>query len=127
VVLVAHEKVNDGRRGDGKLYPSLGGPSLMNKLLAEMDVVAHIERHVRVTEDGEDVKWIGQIQPRDNLVCKDGTDALGDRRVADLSRWFEVATEALRPEDDPFFEGSRDGGTLEDAIGRGDVVTEPAA
>jgi hypothetical protein len=29
--------------------------------------------------------------------------------------------------DDPFFEGSKDGGTLEDAIDRGDVVTEPTA
>jgi hypothetical protein len=47
--------------------------------------------------------WIGQIQPRDNIVTKDGTDALGDRRIADLSRWFQVASEALAPDSDiPF-------------------------
>jgi hypothetical protein len=101
VILVAHEKLNDGDDGDGKLYPSLGGPSLINKTLAEMDIVAHIERHVRkADEDGETEQlWVGQLQPRDNLVCKESTGALGDRRVADLSRWFQVASEALAPDE----------------------------
>lgn len=101
VVLVAHEKLNDGKKGDGKLYPALGGPALMNKLLAEMDLVAHVERLVRAGEDGEEqeVRWVGQLQPRDNLVCKESTGALGDRRIADLSRWFEVASEALAPDE----------------------------
>jgi hypothetical protein len=45
---------------------------------------------------GGDVKWVGQLQPRGNLVCKEVDGALGDRRIADLSRWFEVASEALR-------------------------------
>jgi hypothetical protein len=101
VVLVAHEKLNDGKKGDGKLYPALGGPALINKLLAEMDIVAHVERHVRAGEDGEEqeVRWVGQLQPRDNLVCKESTGALGDRRIADLSRWFEVASEALAPDE----------------------------
>jgi hypothetical protein len=97
VVLVAHEKLNDGKKGDGKMYPALGGPTLINKLLAEMDIVAHVERVPKPTEDDPGAAvWIGQIQPRDNLVTKDGTDALGDRRIADLSRWFEVASEAPR-------------------------------
>lgn len=96
VVLVAYEKLNDGKKGDGKLYPALGGPSLINKLIGEMDIVAHIERHA---PDGSDPRWIGQVQPRDNLVCKDGTDALGDRRIADLSRWFELASTALAPDE----------------------------
>lgn len=103
VVLVAHEKLNDGKKGDGKLYPALGGPSLINKILAEMDIVAHVERLVRANDDGEEqVQWIGQLQPRDNLVCKESASggALGDRRIADLSRWFEVASEALKPDDD---------------------------
>jgi hypothetical protein len=101
VVLVAHEKLNDGKKGDGKLYPALGGPALINKLLAEMDLVAHIERHVRAGDDGEEqeVRWVGQLQPRDNLVCKESTGALGDRRIADLSRWFEVASAALAPDE----------------------------
>lgn len=100
VVLVAHEKLNDGKKGDGKLYPALGGPALINKLLAEMDLVAHIERHVTGSEgDTETVKWVGQLQPRNNLVCKETTGALGERRIADLSRWFQVASEALAPDD----------------------------
>jgi hypothetical protein len=99
VVLVGHEKLNDGKKGDGKMYPALGGATLINKLLAEMDIVAHIERVPRPTDDDPGAAvWIGQIQPRDNLVTKDGTGALGDRRIADLSRWFEVATEALAPD-----------------------------
>jgi hypothetical protein len=109
VVLVAHEKLNDGKKGDGKLYPALGGPSLINKLLAEMDIVAHIERHVSNADGEEDVKWIGQLQPRGNLVCKESTGVLGDRRVADLARWFEVASDALRPDDIPWEQPADDG------------------
>lgn len=95
VVLVAHEKLNDGKKGDGRMYPHLGGGTLINKTLAEMDIVAHIERHV---SESDEVRWIGQIQPVRNLVCKDSTGALGDRRIADLSRWFEVANEYLAPD-----------------------------
>jgi hypothetical protein len=105
VVLVGHEKVNDGKKGDGKMYPALGGATLINKLLAEMDIVAHVERVPKPTDDDPGAAvWIGQIQPRDNLVTKDGTNALGDRRIADLTRWFDVATEALTPDtsDVPF-------------------------
>lgn len=99
VVLVGHEKVNDGKNGDGKMYPALGGATLINKLLAEMDIVAHVERIAKPTEDDPGAAvWVGQIQPRGNLVTKDGTDALGDRRIADLARWFDVATEALAPD-----------------------------
>jgi hypothetical protein len=59
-------------------------------------------------------------------VAGDRSGALGP--VRDLSEWLGVYREALTPAgDDPFFEGSKDGGTLEDAIERGDVVTEPAA
>jgi hypothetical protein len=100
LVLVAHEKIG-GDDDDGKLYPALGGPSLINKVLAEMDIAAHIERHVKKTDDGEEVLYVGQLQPRDNLVCKESASggALGDRRIADLTRWFEVASEAMRPDD----------------------------
>jgi hypothetical protein len=99
VVLVAHERLNDGKGGDGKLYPALGGPALLNKTLAEMDIVAHIERHVTGEGENADTKWVGQLQPRGNLVCKESTGALGERRIADLSRWFEVANEALAPDE----------------------------
>lgn len=101
VVLVAHEKINDGKGGDGKLYPALGGPALINKLLGEMDIVAHVERIVRQVEGEEEARavWIGQIQPVNKLVGKDSTGALGDRRVADLSRWFEVADQFVAVDD----------------------------
>jgi len=106
VVLVAHEKLNDGKHGDNKLYPSMGGATLINKLLAEMDFVAHIEQHV--PEDG-DPTWVGQVQPRGNLVCKDGTDALDARVEANLTWWFDTATAALAvetPDELPFDEKS---------------------
>jgi hypothetical protein len=104
VVLVGHEKLNDsGKRKDGMLYPAIGGMTLINKLLGEMDIVARVERLSKPTEDDPDAAvWVGQIQPRDNLVTKDGTGALGDRRIADLGRWFEIATEALSPSDVPW-------------------------
>jgi hypothetical protein len=100
VVLVAHEKLNDGKKGDGRLYPALGGPALINKLLGEVDLCAHVERIPKPTDDDpEAAVWIGQLQPRDNLVCKEATGVLGDRRVADLTRWFQVAADALAPDD----------------------------
>jgi hypothetical protein len=96
VVIVAHEKLNDGKKGDNKLYPALGGPSLINKILAEVDICAHIE----MRRDDKGVTNVGQLQPRDNLVCKESTAGgeLGARRVADLTRWFELASEALQPD-----------------------------
>lgn len=88
VVLVAHERLNDGKKGDGKLYPQLGGPALINKVLAESDVVARVER-VQQTEGK--AEWWAQLAPTDLLVCKESTGVLGDRRVLDLSEWFEAA------------------------------------
>lgn len=99
VILIAHEKLNDGKKGDGKMYPSMGGGTLINKLLAEMDIAAHISRVTRMVDDEQETVWIGQLQPVGNLVCKESTPAdLGDRRVADLSRWFELANDATRPD-----------------------------
>lgn len=93
LVIVAHEKLNDGKKGDGKLYPRIGGATLISKAMAEMDVVAHIER--TRPDDGVPV-WFAQVQPTDYLVGKDGTNALGERRVADLSRWVELMREYTR-------------------------------
>lgn len=106
VVLVTHERLNDGKKGDGKMYPALGGPTLINKLLGEMDICAHIESRT-TGEDGER-QWFGQIQPVNNLVCKDGTNALGERRIANLTRWFEVATESTKPDDSDLPFAARD-------------------
>ena len=130
LVLVAHEKLSDGKNGDGKLYPALGGPALINKTLAEMDIVAHIERRVVQKEDEEPVShWVGQIQPRGNLVCKDSTGALGDYRIADLSRWFQLADEALAPDDSdlPFGDPAPDDDPEVDDVAQLAVDAEAAA
>lgn len=96
VVLVAHEKLNDGKRGDGKLYPQLGGPALTNKILAEMDIVARVGR---VPGEGDEpTRWLAQLQPIANWVCKEGTGVLGDRREPDLSEWFRVVATELAPD-----------------------------
>lgn len=90
VVLVAHERLNDGKQGDGKLYPQLGGPALLNRVLAESDIVAHVER---VQGAGDDpATYMAQLTPRGTLVCKESTGLLGDRRPLDLAEWFETAT-----------------------------------
>jgi hypothetical protein len=97
VVIVAHEKISEG---DGKTYPSVGGPALINKILAECDIVAHVER-----VQGEDgPRWEAQLQPSGSLVCKDATGyGLGDRRPVDLAEWFSHApkAEAVPFEGDP--------------------------
>jgi hypothetical protein len=86
VVIVAHEKLNDGKKGDGKLYPAVGGPALINKVLAESDIVAHVER---VEGQGGEVRYEAQLQPNGFLVCKDATGyGLGDRRPLDLTEWL---------------------------------------
>ncbi len=97
VILVAHEKLNDGKKGDGKLYPALGGPALINKVLAEVDICAHIE--MRRADDGT-ITNVAQLHPTELLVCKESASggALGARRIADLTRWFEVASDALAPD-----------------------------
>lgn len=93
VVIVAHEKLNDGKKGDGKLYPALGGPSLINKILAESDIVARVYRE---HGEGENpTRYMAQLAPTGNLVCKDSTSAgLGETRELDLSEWFAAALPA---------------------------------
>lgn len=124
VVIVAHEKLNDGKSGDGKLYPALGGASLINKVIAEVDIVAHVERVPGETQDKD--RWGAQLQPRGNLVTKDSTGALGDRRLGDLAEWFEVATTALTPDtsDVPFMDPAE---PRTDPVTSDDVLTEGQA
>jgi hypothetical protein len=91
VVIVTHLKENDGKKGDGKTYARFGGMGLIRKAMAEMDVIALIRR--TTPEDGEPV-WFAEVQPTDAWAGKDGTDTLGARRVADLTRWVELARAA---------------------------------
>lgn len=96
-VLVAHEKVNDGKRGDGKLYPQLGGPTLTNKILAECDLVARVEREA-AGEEGDAPLYVGQLDAGTRpIVCKQGTGALGPRREINLTEWFALEAAALEP------------------------------
>jgi hypothetical protein len=90
LVIVAHEKLNDGKKGDGKLYPALGGPALINRILAESDIVAHVERVAG--DDKTPARYEAQLTPIRNLVCKQSTPAeLGDRAPLDLDAWFAAA------------------------------------
>lgn len=95
VVLVAHEKINDGKKGDGKTYPALGGPALINKILAECDIVAHVEREPGA--DDQPARYVAQLAPRGSLVCKESTGVLGERRDLDLTEWFATAAQVTAP------------------------------
>lgn len=86
IVIVAHEKLSDGKKGDGKLYPSLGGPALINKIMAEMDIVAHVERE----GEGKAAKYMARVASGHGIVGKDSTDALGERPELNLTAWFET-------------------------------------
>lgn len=124
VVIVAHEKLNDGKKGDGKLYPALGGPSLINKILAEVDICAYVDMR---RDDAGNVQNIAQLQPRDNLICKESASAgaLGARRVADLTRWFEIATAAMKPDESDL--PWSDEGDVVDALAEAFEATEVPA
>ncbi len=115
VVLIAHERLNDGKKGDGKLYPSFGGPTLSTPILAERDGAAHVERYQRrdpETAELGDVQWIGQIAPLGNMVGKGFGAALGDRRVLDLSRWIELLNEDFQPDTSDLPWATKDGDEL---------------
>lgn len=121
LVLVAHERLNDGKKGDGKLYPAIGGPSLINRVLAEMDIVAHVERE----QTQGAARYMAQLAPRGNLVGKDATDALGERRELNLTEWFTTAVETSAAEESdlpwsPDFQGS-----LQDAAHAAEATGEP--
>jgi hypothetical protein len=124
LVLVAHQEIADAD-GDRIVQPLIGG-ALTAKIPGEVDVIAYAGSFV--DEESGERRYVGQLVERNGRVAGDRSGALGPVRDLDLSEWLGVYREALTPAgDDPFFEGSKDGGTLEDAIGRGDVVTEPAA
>jgi len=76
-------------------------------VLRELDIVAHVDLRQLPPEDPEDeaekpkFRAVGQVQTLDtNLVCKDGTGALGAFRVLHLTRWFALCAEAFAPDDD---------------------------
>lgn len=101
VVICAQERLSDARNGDGKLYPALGGPSLINKIMDEVDIVASL--HPEYDEEtGAISRVVGALHPNGNLVNKEGTGAgLPARMEANLTEWFALATAQPEREAEP--------------------------
>lgn len=102
VVICAAERLSDAKNGDGKLYPALGGPSLINKIMDEVDIVASLHPEYE-EETGAISSIVGALHPNGNLVNKEGTGArLPARMPADLTAWFALATALpAAPEPEP--------------------------
>jgi hypothetical protein len=88
VILVAHERVEGDEDSGIQRMPALGGPKMIEKTLAEMDIVAWCYRMPQ--EDGPD-KFMGQLVNARGRTCKDSTNALGRTRELDVSEWIEAA------------------------------------
>ncbi|HEY5220339.1 MAG TPA: hypothetical protein VIJ16_11055, partial [Gemmatimonadaceae bacterium] len=128
LVIVTHLKENEGKRGDGRTYARFGGMGLIRKAMAEMDVIALVQR--TEPEDGDPV-WFAEIQPTDGWAGKDGTDSLGARRIADLSRWVELARAANAVQavdtDLPWTDDTSDGEVLPDSPSSSALPHTPVA
>jgi hypothetical protein len=98
LVLVAHERREQDENSDteAKVYPQLGGPALVQKIMAELDIVARV---FRTDEEGEPA-WMGQLVTARGYQCKDSTGTLGRTREIDLTEWFGTANALLDPEAD---------------------------
>jgi hypothetical protein len=99
LVLVAHERREQDENSDteAKVYPQLGGPALVQKIMAELDIVARVFR--TDPEEGEPA-WMGQLVTARGYQCKDSTGSLGRVRELDLTEWFGTANALLDPEAD---------------------------
>lgn len=97
LIVVAHERVEKDENADieAKIYPQLGGPALVQKIMAEMDVVARIF-HRDATESAAEA-WMGQFVSARGYQCKDSSGALGRARPADVSEWIATANGAEEP------------------------------
>jgi hypothetical protein len=98
LVLVAHERREEDENGDteAKVFPQLGGPALVQRLMAEVDIVARVFRR----EDEEaGPSWHGQLVTARGYQCKDSTGVLGRVREVDLSEWFAAANADQKGDD----------------------------
>lgn len=104
LVLAAHEKVEKDENADteAKVFPAFGGPSLVQKVMGEMDIIARVFRQDASEDEPE--SWKGQFVTARGYQCKDSSNALGRTRVADLSEWIAAANAAGAGEDVPFVE-----------------------
>lgn len=98
VVLVAHEEMSgSGDDVAAVRRPMTGGQKLPDKVMAEMDIIAHVGR-IPATEDTPD-RWVGVLAEDKGRVAGDATGSLGKVRDLDLAEWFEHATGALAPDE----------------------------
>lgn len=126
LVIVAHERreTDENAETEAKVFPQLGGPSLIQKIMAEVDIVARVFRK-DTGEDGSDPVWLGQLVTARGYQCKDSTGVLGRTRPLDLAEWFDVANGTADDSDLPWsetFEPERDG----DGAGAEAEATEAA-
>jgi hypothetical protein len=99
VVLVAHEEMSGSGDDDVAAVrrPMTGGQKLPDKVMAEMDIIAHVGR-IPATEDAPD-RWVGVLVEDKGRVAGDATGSLGRMRDLNLSEWFGHATASLTPDD----------------------------
>ncbi len=102
LVLVCHEQIDDNEEAGALRQPLVGGQKLGPKVMAEMDIVAHVGR-IPPSDDTPE-RFVGVLAPERGRVAKDSTGALGRVRDLDLAGWFEVANHALHGEPTPFDE-----------------------
>lgn len=104
LVIVAHERRETDENGEteAKMFPQLGGPALIQKVMGEVDIVARVFR--RPGEDGADPSWEGQLVTARGYQCKDSTGVLGATRVLDLSEWIDTANQKSDADELPFDE-----------------------
>lgn len=107
LVLVAHERTEKDENGEteAKIYPNFGGPALIQKMMAELDIVARMF-HRDATED-EPEAWMGQLVVARGYQCKDSSGMLGRARPADLTEWIETANGS--DDDVPFYSEDEEG------------------
>jgi len=118
VVLVCHEKIDDGD-GDRIVRPLTGGQALPEILIGEVDVVGYCNE-VAATEE-RPKRWVAQLVQDRGRRAKDRSGALGSYRDIDLSAWLIDYREALTPDasDLPF----GDADPVDPAPDRGDPGT----
>jgi hypothetical protein len=99
VVLVAHEEMSGSGDDDVAAVrrPMTGGQKLPDKVMAEMDIIAHVGR-IPATEESPD-RWVGVLVEDRGRVAGDATGSLGKVRDLDLGEWFAHATASLSPDE----------------------------
>lgn len=89
LVIVAYEKQVGDDDTESKTFAHLGGESLIQKVMGEMDLVARVFRKP-ADEDGPE-QFMGQLVTARGYQCKDSSNALGRVRPLDLTEWFDTA------------------------------------